>query len=364
MVVVSACMSCAQHLYAAKPCKRLEVLENRKKKQTQVIESGNGLPNISARTLPQSNCMNVSADVLFWCARQSGAENWGEDFSSSVLPSTNLTIDLLQVDFGWDPGFRVGVDYGMKHDQWDTQFFYTWFRTNGKDQASTSGQITPAFFANVLVGNPTASLISGPTYHNGSIQWTILFNVFDWELGRNYWVSSALSLRPFIGLKGGWIFQKIHSKWLNPLASVNAPDPSAFGVATENIKNHFGGLGPSVGLNTKWKIGSVSRHMFSLFGDISGAIMWGRWTFEDVYRNQVPDKVSLIVPNMNGGASMLRTFTGLGWDYARDRFGFAIRLGYEAQFWLDQLRYYSSPMGRLSNELTLQGGVIDVRFDF
>ena len=43
-----------------------------------------------------------------------------------------------------------------------------------------------------------------------------MFNIFDWELGRNFWVSKALSLRPFLGLKGGWIHQSIHTKWQNP----------------------------------------------------------------------------------------------------------------------------------------------------
>ncbi len=322
-------------------------------------EYGCGLPNISTRCADRS--FDVIADVLVWCAKESATENWAQLFRSTAVQAPNVDIDILQVSFGWDVGFRVGVDYGMAHDRWDTSLVYTWFRTEGKDHASTSGgEIVSAFFGNIFVGNPDALGLTGATYHNASIKWKINFNIFDWELGRSYWVSSGLALRPFMGLKGGWIDQRIDSTWLNPLASARVLNPSALGVATENLKNDFWGLGPCVGLNTKWKLGDFNRHVFSLFGDFSGAIMWGHWTFGDVYKNELPLEVSVVNAELNGGASMLRTFTGFAWDVNF----FSLRLGYEMQFWLDQLQFYSSPMGRLSHELTLQGGSIDFRLDF
>lgn len=94
--------------------------------------------------------------------------------------------------------------------------------------------------------------------------------------------------------------------------------------------------------------------------------MYGHWTFGDVYKNDIQQKVSIKVPNINGGATMIRTLMGFGWDtnFCKDRFHFSARLGYEMQFWLDQLQFYSFDTGRLSNELTLQGGTLDLRFDF
>jgi len=321
----------------------------------------NGLPNISARSLPQCNTFNVFTDLLVWSAQESGTENWAQIYGPN-------SADVLDLSFGWDVGFRIGIDYGMSHDQWDSQLVYTWFRTKGNEHANANpGEIVASsFLGNFYIGNANGAADSGGTYQKASIQWTILFNMFDWDLGRNYWVSSALSLRPFVGVKGGWIHQTIHSKWEDAIASARIPNADAFGVATENLKNNFWGLGPSAGLNTKWRFVELCSQSFSLFGDFSGALLFGRWTFGDVYKNEVPEEVTVTSKTINGGASMLRTFMGLGWDadWNTDQFHFAVRLGYEAQFWLDQLQFYSFNEGRLVNELTLQGGAIDFRFDF
>src|SRR5262249_51985460 len=157
--------------------------------------------------------------------------------------------DLHQVHFEWSPGFRVGVDYGMKHDQWDTQAYYTRFHTRGKDHASEGpGTVHSTFLGNFYVDNPQGSGLSGPSYQSASIDWTIRFNMFDWELGRHFWVSQSLSLRPFVGVKGGWIHQSIRSKWKDP----NLVGAEFFKMGIEHIKNHFWGIGPEAGINTKW----------------------------------------------------------------------------------------------------------------
>lgn len=88
--------------------------------------------------------------------------------------------------------------------------------------------------------------------------------------------------------------------------------------------------------------------------------MWGHWTFEDIYQNNGGTEVDAITPNINSGATMLRGFSGLAWEAPH----FSLRLGYEAQFWLDQLKFYSYNIGWQDNELTLQGGSFDLNFAF
>ncbi|MBS0653751.1 MAG: hypothetical protein JSR39_09560, partial [Verrucomicrobia bacterium] len=264
---------------------------------------------------------------------------------------------------GWDAGFRVGIGYGMKHDQWDTQLYYTRFHTDGHDHVSGGpGTIHSSFLGNFYVNNAEGAGLSGIAYQKGSIDWSIRYNIFDWELGRSFWVSKALSLRPFLGLKGGWIDQSIHSKWVDP----DVAAPLFFHSGKENLKNNFWGVGPSAGLNTKWMALDVNNHRLWLFGDLSGAIMYGHWTFSDAFRNDIDQKVKVKLSHLNSGATMVRTWMGLGWDvlFSRGRYQFAAQLGYEMQFWFDQLQYYSFDDGRLVNELTLQGGTLEFRFDF
>jgi hypothetical protein len=327
-----------------------------------IEENGNRLPNCSARLRNACQSFDLFADILVWTARESGSDNWAQ-----ISGPGGKSTELLQVSFPWDPGLRVGFDYGMEHDLWDTQLAYTWFRTKGRDRASsetlteTSG-INSSFFGNFFVNNPTGAGLSGPLYQNASIQWAILFNVFDWELGRKFWISSSLSLRPFLGLKGGWIHQTIHSKWLIP----NIPNPSSFGTAKENLKNNFWGVGPSGGLNTKWQLGTLRSHIFSLFGDFSGAILLGRWTFGDIYKNAVPIVISTKNSNIYGAASMLRGLMGFEWDthFNREQYYFSMKVGFESQFWLDQLQFYSFDIGKQDQALTLQGATIDFAFEF
>jgi hypothetical protein len=337
--------------------------ETADKSNTQTKEYSHGLPNPSSRPLAKSRSYGFFADLLVWCAKESGTENWAEVINTK---GSAITCDIRDVHFGWDAGFRVGVGYGMRHDRWDTQFYYTRFHTRGNDHVSSApGSVFSSYIGNFYVDNPSGKGISGVAYQTASVHWTIHFNIFDWELGRAFWVSKALSIRPYVGVKGGWIDQAIHTKWQNPNLS-KIPGAELFNTARENLKNNFWGLGPSGGLNTTWNLLTRQNHSLSLFGDLSGAIMYGHWRFGDVYKNDIQQEVSIKLSHINGGATMVRTIMGFGWDAncCQDRCHFSARLGYEMQFWLDQLQFYSFDTGRLSNELTLQGGTLDFRFDF
>src|SRR5579859_539783 len=86
-------------------------------------EDSNGLPNPSARLSGEKRQFDCSATLLVWAAREVGADCWAEVITPVAAPSSN---ELAEVHFGWDPGFRVGLGYGMEYDQWDTQAFFTW----------------------------------------------------------------------------------------------------------------------------------------------------------------------------------------------------------------------------------------------
>lgn len=320
--------------------------------------------NVSTRLNNASAHLSFFGDVFLWCAKESGAENWAQAFNTAS--NGDLAIDIGEVSFDWDLGFRVGVGYGMEHDQWDTRLYYTGFWTAGSDSLTTeSGEIASGFVGNFYVDNAAGARF-GPSYRKARIEWSIDFNIFDWDLGRSFWVSSAISMRPFIGIKGGWIHQSIDTRWEDPVPTQNIPDPNAFGVARENLKNNFWGIGPNVGLSTQWKFYSFGSNVLCILGDLSVALLYGHWTFEDVYKNEVPDRVALDISHINSGATAIRTFLGLEWgsDWNKCQYRISAYLGYEAQFWLDQLQFLSLSTGRLSNPLTLQGGTFGVRFEF
>jgi|GEM_PF-757462 hypothetical protein len=323
----------------------------------------NGVANQSARFNSDCRSFDFFATLLVWTAREVGADCWAEVITTDGSSSSNT---LEPVIFGWDPGFKVGLGYGMERDQWDTQAYFTWFHTQGNDSISSRpGAIHSTFMANFWVSNSDGAGLSGPSYQQASIDWTIKFNMFDWELGRNFWVSNSLALRPFLAAKGGWIHQCIHTTWQNP-AFGNLPSPVPFSIGTENIKNYFWGIGPAAGMNMKWNLLTIPCHSFHLFGDFSGALMWGHWSFGDVFNNDSQEQVMVNVQSVNSGATMVRSFMGFGWDanLNQDRYRFSAKLGYETQFWLDQLQFYSFIGATLDTALTLQGGTFELSFDF
>ncbi len=307
--------------------------------------------------------VQVSADFLYWTAREAGSDVWAEVITSHGTTSLD---DLRAVSFGWDPGFRVGVGYKTRYDFWDTKFTYTWFYTKGKDQVNSSaGTVHSSYTGGFLIDNTTGVGISGPAYQAAKIAWKIRFNIFDWELGRKYQATKSLSFRPFLGLKGGWINQSINSSWFNPdLTTFVGAEP--FSVGYENLKNDFWGIGPSFGVDSKWCLYSGTSNSLNLFGNLSGALMYGHWKFKDVYQNDIGQKINVGSSPISGGATMGRLVMGLGWDVHlyKGRYLLSSKIGYEAQCWLDQLQYYSFTGGRLVNELTLQGGTLEFTFAF
>lgn len=302
---------------------------------------------------------DVFANVFYWCAQESGADiiatkqlTGGVPALTPAPPNGEKTFQFYEPSFNWDFGFRAGLGYQMEHDQWDVQLYYTWFRTEAKGHLGTSEgeSLLSSFFGSFFA---VTALFP---YTSTDFKWNLLLNMFDWELGRNCVFSQALLLRPFLGLKGGWIHQNVYTQWQALSFS-----------ATENLKNHFYGIGPSAGVDSQWKFLNLKNHCLSLLGDFSLALMWGYWSFNDVYtKSASPQNFTVGLQNDDGAAPFFQTFMGIGWDskLKNDHLHFAIRLGYEMEFWVDQLQFVSYDMGRLNGILTLQGGVLDFRFDF
>lgn len=315
-----------------------------------------GLPNISCTY----GSWDLFVDAFAWYASEQASAVWANIININLIQNTS-SFAAQDLAFDWDFGFRVGAGYHLEYDGWDTQLYWTWFRTEAgqsehvpiPDSVFVIEEIMPEFFAGSLSSN---------TAQSAKIRWNLRFSMIDWELGRSYWISKGLSLRPFIGLKGGWINQVIHVQYDNLIiASIHTTNS-----ARENVKNNFWGIGPVGGVNTKWKLRNFCTHFPSLFGDFSVATLWGTWICSDVYNDTTGREVLVNTKNSTLGALMLRGFAGLGWDvdFNGGRSHFATRLGYEMQLCVNQLRVSTSQLIRLHGDLTLQGITLNCRFDF
>lgn len=316
------------------------------------LNGDRGLPNVSARLDPNASQITFSADFLAWFASEEASAIWADVIT---VGSNTSAWNAKSFDFSWDYGLRLGASYGFNYDGWDTAIYWTWFQTDAthKIPSMADAAISPEFFAAFLNGTPPQSM---------KAHWRLLFNMFDLELGRAYFVSDHLSFRPFVGVKGGWISQSVFSHYNNLIIS-SVPSAES---AREHVENNFWGAGPLGGVNTKWQVRQIGPHSLDLFGDFSMATLWGSWRCSDVYETSIDTTSSVNTKNSTLGALMFRGLMGLEWSvyFCKSESLFTARLGYEMQTWLNQLRIATFQLQRLHGDLTLQGVSFNCRFDF
>lgn len=301
------------------------------------------------------------AEALMWQISEANAGNWAQ----IVYPnSSNETIQLIGVPFKWSPGLRIGMGFNGKEKLWDVLFYYTGYKTQGRNQANTdTGELHSAFSSNFYANNPQGNGVTGPYYHQGEIQWDLVFNTFDIELGRQIKIDNLAEFRPFLGLKVGLINQTLHSTWLNPYPAKGAVSPT-FTSATEKITNDFKGIGPSVGLNTAWHLYTRPAYTIKLIGNLSGAMLWSNWSFGDTYQNDAPETISTMNDDLSSAATMARAYLGIELSSDTQNAHWTLHVGYEDQVWFNQLQYYSFDMGKTNDALYLQGGVLGLGVHF
>ena len=307
----------------------------------------------------------VFTDLLCWHVGEVGTI---PNSTIAVTVNSDLVtkLNLNNLNFHWDLGYRIGGRYAnLGQNQWGISLYYTWFRTEAKKEGAFDG------FVGIPTGFPLTGTISDADFaelfwlfgaHKYDARWDLLYNIFDLEVDREYLVSKTISLRPYLGLRGGWIHQNIHihSIYFDALTN-NTPVP-----AKEELKNHFWGIGPSCGLDSKWCFGHVSDHSFYLFGALSSSYMWGFWHFSD--QLAIGDTINgrLNPRHRSGGSLMFQDLLGFEWSVKlnkRDSI-FSLRLGFESQYWFDQLEVFNAYNGRQHNALTLQGGTFDLHFSY
>ena len=317
------------------------------------VKVDTGLPNPSARPQIATKYVDIFADFLYWKASE--VADWATVIS---IHQDTLRTHYKTLSLDWKPGFRIGLGYEMAHDQWDTQIYYTYYRSHTTKHAhSNIGRVTPAF-----LGTKISLLSLLGDYESGKLRYELAYDILDWDLGRSFFVSKGLAFRPVIGLKGGWIDQSFHTHWKNIVASgIVIPITSK-----EKLLNNFGGGGPKAGIGGKWIFAAYTNLSFQVVGDFAAAFMWGHWDLTDKFRDSLGTEVVIKNGRRNFGAWMLQGFLGLGMDlnFNQERSHFSLNAGYEIQDWFNQFQLIDLTTGTEDKDLLLQGLTLDIRFDF
>jgi len=314
----------------------------------------------------------ATVDFLYWFAKETGLTyalktetvpsftQTGGDISSSsklqVVPRKYKSMDEQ-----WDPGFRVGLGLNGDCDGWDLYAHWTYFHTCNKRSTSVEDSIFGAI--NFPLGkslmspwfNPgnssfgkTESQVSNDIHFFTKIKakWRLNYNVIDLEMGRKYWLSQCMSMRPFMGIRGAWT--RIHFSTTPSFDSVGLSEGKPIlNEASYKVrfKNRFWGVGLLGGFQPDWHFGCG----FSLFGNVDFALLWGDFDIKrkentNVFLTNQQGDFALITDDLgtskNAFSAMqaiLDLGIGLRWEsnFCQDRYHLGLDLGWEHHIWFD-----------------------------
>lgn len=321
----------------------------------------------------------VSVDVIYWHPKVGGTEYAYSDNSPQLALSPDLSEAHFplkgrtkDIDFDWDWGFKVGLGYNFKHDGWDALIEFTRLDSDGSDSTNSglNGTIVPLRGTSSIT-NGTGAFTGVFLYcSHAKSEFDVDYDRLDLEMGRNFYVSPKLALRPYAGLTAAWIELMQKTRYFGG-EEVTA-GVLGLGVNTVHVndKSHFKGLGPKFGIDTKWTLG----HKFSIYGNISGALPYGIFNvthYEKYSLLEDTNRIKLTADN-NRFAPNCVFELGLAYDtyMNENRQHLTIGLGYEAQYWFranqmlqvtdfEVLRYT-----RYSEDVSFHGVTLDIRLDF
>ncbi|MBS3904864.1 MAG: hypothetical protein KGZ39_06025 [Simkania sp.] len=381
LVALTSLLNAAEETQMRNLENRVSALEQRK--------GSNGMINPPARPVVRDGVgLSLQGDVILWQASESGMTYAVQNFPDTQNPTaiTFLNNGKAKNPHGeWDWGFKLAAGYDMPHDGWDLFLQWTRFYTDNNEHgtsAPTNGTIFPSFTNGSLLttgGGPGAATTG---FAAVSAHWRLHLNLLDLELGREFYVSKWLTLRPHAGLRNAWIDQHLNCTYTNG----SLADGSSAVLTNQNIavhmKNNYWGMGIRGGLDGNWGLGGG----FSLFSDLAAALLLGHF---DV--SQTETSPTTTATNASGRLGYSNHFRatrvtldmamGVRYEhlFSDDRYGFMLQLGWEQHLFFSQnqlARFFGGGAANATvtgaaganvvgqGDLSTQGVTLSAKFDF
>jgi hypothetical protein len=342
-------------------------LENRVSSLEQ-RRGSTGMINPSGRPQIKNGAdLFITADLLYWVAHEDGLPLYVENDNFNV----NLNdAEAKGFDWEWNLGCRVGVGYNTPHDGWDLAATWLHFNTDADERgrAHDNEVLWPT------LTHPDEGIGGQPPIGSGSFQktkahWAMNLNQIDLDLGREYYVSKWLTLRPHVGLRTAWLHQKLKVHY-NRLSNQVGSFASGMDDHIE-MRTDFWGLGLETGLNTQWGLGGG----WSIYGDASFALLYGfhQPDREDQVRASTEFEWVDLKWSFRTTRAVADLQLGLRWDSWTDdeRVHFRIQAGWEHHVYFSQNQFIrfvdNEAIGNFlgnQGDLTLQGWTLAARLDF
>ncbi|MCP5505692.1 MAG: hypothetical protein H7A38_02280 [Chlamydiales bacterium] len=291
----------------------------------------------------------------------------------------------------WGPGVRVGLGVIGSEDGWDLYangFYFDVSTSESKDLNPIASALdvndpgaqyysSPWFFLapnSGSFGNPFSFI----PYSHFSAHWDLEHYQIDLELGRKFWISQKLLLRPFIGIRGFHSEQNLKLHASRPLGEFLEEQDEKLKAKQKNW-----GVGLLSGVNTTWQL----TPRWSIYGDASVALTYGRLDIKEkdkilqrrTFQNPDTPEVSIntevtlrdayykLMPHVDLGAGLRFEDT-----FSNNKYRILLSAGWESHFLFDynELLRGTNPSSEATDlpsangNLTLSGFVLRGRLDF
>jgi len=300
----------------------------------------------------------------------------GAVYQSAILGSTEFAYtendtavsypvegDLKEAKDNWSWGINAFVGYNFDHDGYDMKITNSYFDTSASSTANAGfgGAVVPLRASTYIVDETSETSFTNCS--ESKSQLSITYDLLGLELGRDFYVSQYLAIRPFIGLLSSWM-------WLeNNISYSGGEELTVNSVYVEDHSNWWG-IGPQFGLNSEYGLGGG----FSIFADTKGALTYGRFRVyhtEDFSGTANPEAEvkaygHRIVP-------YVQAVLGVSYEFTTDnnKNHFLLRAGYNTQYFFganQMLRPSNNGainyITRQNNNLQTQGLILDASWAF
>jgi hypothetical protein len=353
-------------------------------KKIEDISTVTAMGNIGARTAPdradiEGQGWNLSVDVLYW---QTKVQN--SFFCTTVDGVVDSPINFKKtrnhIKFDWSWGFKVGAGYNFEHDDFDVRAEYTYFRNTAQGSEGPlslpSGINSPFISDNYHLLYESFQEYTGDhvTFQYAEQARKSLKNAYNdvyLDLGRAFFVSKCLSIRPALGVEATWFSFKGNTSYTGGSSIEFAFDPVknvdgtiwgglGSGALKKSSRLKSVGVGPRLGLDTKYYL----CNGFSVYGNGNGALLFTYFqqNSKTTYSLQ-PNNKKILENNFHSVIPTAKIDMGVRYDanISCDTQRIGVALGYESVYYWDSFGY-STIKGYAG--VAMYGVNLKLRWDF
>ncbi|NGX36935.1 MAG: hypothetical protein K1000chlam2_00081 [Chlamydiae bacterium] len=321
----------------------------------------------------------ITVAGFYWRAYQPGMEYAIKNLVSNE--ETDERAHLIDAKFknphfDWDFGFKIGLGYNTTCDGWDFGVLWTQYKGSASSHEEAENDDNTTL---LNIWSNFRSTDNGDPLFTTDMEthWKVNLNLVDISLGRKYWNSKRLALRPHIGIRIAFINQDydIHSKG----GSWSLVTPNVNGEL--NIDNDFNGAGIRAGFDTTWNFGCG----WAIYGNFALSIINGHYNIDEneTTRQAVEPHAKQAVMEVEDSFrdSSFMTDLALGIQYSSlfcdCQYGMTVSLGWEQHIFANQNQMWrivnkegsagsddDNSYHQRRGDLSTQGWTLSVKFDF